>query len=269
MTQAITDEEFQRFRHLIHDAAGIAMADEKKVLVATRLAKRLRHHNLDSYGAYYRLVTAPEQTGEFQLVVDLLTTNETYFNREPQHFSVLADLLRERSTRNQVYRIWSAACSSGEEAYTLAMTLAENLQGQRWEIVGTDISSRMILSCEQGVYPMSRAEKLPLPLLHKHCLRGVRSQEGMIRVSRALRERCSFRMGNILESARELGQFDIIFMRNVMIYFDSDTKKRVVGNVLKNLKPGGYLFISHSETLHGITGEVDAVAPAVYRSRSR
>jgi chemotaxis protein methyltransferase CheR len=269
MNQAITDEEFQRFRRLIYEAAGISMADEKKVLVATRLAKRLRHHDLESYGAYYRLVTSPEQTGEFQLVVDLLTTNETYFNREPQHFDVLKGLLRERSNRQQAYRIWSAACSSGEEAYTLAMTLADNLNGQRWEIIGTDISSRMILSCERGVYPMSRAEKLPLELLHRHCKRGVRSQEGMIKVSRGLREHCSFRMGNILESAPELGHFDVIFLRNVMIYFNNDTKKRVVSNVLRNLKPGGYLFISHSETLHGLTSELDAVAPAVYRSRAR
>jgi len=267
MTQPITDEEFRRFRTLIYDAAGISMADEKKVLVATRLGKRLRHHNLETYSEYYRLITAPDQTGEFQLVVDLLTTNETYFYREPQHFDVLTGLLKERTNRNQMFRIWSAACSSGEEAYTLAMFLAEHLQTQAWEIIGTDISHRMIESCQRGVYPMGRAEKLPHALLHKYCLRGVRSQAGMVRVIRSLRDRCSFREGNLLESARDLGQFDVIFLRNVMIYFNNDTKKRVVANVLSNLKPDGHFFISHSETLHGVTDVMQSVAPAVYRRK--
>ncbi|MEE4279546.1 MAG: protein-glutamate O-methyltransferase CheR [Halieaceae bacterium] len=269
MIEPITDDQFDRFRRFIFDAAGISMADEKKTLVATRLAKRLRHHDLKSYGDYFKLMTAPDQTGEFQIAVDLLTTNETYFYREPAHFEVLARLVREQRNARRTFRVWSAASSSGEEVYTIAMILAEELKTLGWEVVGTDLSSRMVLCCEQAVYSMARAEKLPKALLHKYCLKGKGQQEGLIKVSKELRARCRFARANLLELSPGFGKFDVIFLRNVMIYFNGETKKKVVSNVSKNLNPGGYLFISHSESLHGISTDFETVAPAVYRLKER
>lgn len=260
----ITDKQFNQFRSLIYEVAGISMVDQKKMLVASRLAKRLNFYQLDNYAAYYELVNSSEYPGEFQMMVDLLTTNETYFFREPQHFDFLRDKVLA-NWRADNCRIWSAASSSGEEIYTIAMVLAEKLGQRNWEVLGSDISSRMLESCRQAVYPMTRASKMPKYFLEKYCLKGVRQQEGMFLIDRKLRNRCSFRQINLMQPMPEIGQFDCIFIRNVMIYFDQETKRKVMDKVVRQLKPGGYLFISHSESLNNITDKLVSVMPSVYR----
>jgi chemotaxis protein methyltransferase CheR len=264
----ITDEQFRRFKDLIYQEAGISLAPQKKALVAGRLAKRLKHYQLQDYGQYYRLLNQPEHSGEFQMMVDLLTTNETYFFREPQHFDFLRDVVLA-SKRGQDVNIWSAACSSGEEVYTLAMVMAEKLGSGSWRVVGSDISTRMLQSCERAVYPMSRASHMSDYFLRKYCLKGVRDQEGMLLIDRRLRQRCSFRKINLMESLPAIGKFDVIFVRNVMIYFDAPTKAAVVERLVQALKPGGYLITSHSESLHGISDAVRMVKPSIYQKPER
>lgn len=261
----ITDREFARFRKLIYEKAGIAMAPGKKVLVSGRLTKRLRHYGLTTFDQYFELAatTHPE---ELQTLVDLLTTNETYFFREPAHFDFLRDKVFSQWPGGS-FRIWSAACSSGEEVYTLAMLLSEHLPDQSWEILGSDISSKMLESCETGLYPMSRAGPMQKHFLHKYCLKGVRSQEGYFLVDKPLRERCVFKQINLMEPIPNIGRFEVIFLRNVMIYFDSKGKALVVNKLLQHLKPGGLLIISHSETLHGITDQLKMIRPSIYRKQ--
>ncbi|TAH46789.1 MAG: protein-glutamate O-methyltransferase CheR [Betaproteobacteria bacterium] len=260
----LTDEEFALFRKLIHRLAGINMADTKKPLVVGRLSRRLRHHGLASFGEYYRLVSGGQHADELQLMVDLLTTNETYFFREAAHFEYLQELAASR--RGRPFRVWCAASSTGEEPYTIAMVLAETLGlSANWEIVASDISLTVLERARAGLYPMERGKGIPPDLLKKYCLKGVRSQEGNFLMSSQLRQRVDFRHINLIApDTRELGRFDVIFLRNVMIYFDNETKRQVVGNMLPHLRDDGTFIIGHSETLNGITGELAPLRPTLY-----
>ncbi|MDR2838105.1 MAG: protein-glutamate O-methyltransferase CheR [Azonexus sp.] len=262
----ITDQEFALFRDLIYQITGISLSDAKKVLVVGRLARRLQFYQLGSFLDYYRLVTGGQYPNERQIMVDLLTTNETYFFREPKHFDFLRDQILKKRNGNGVFRIWSAACSSGEEVYTLAMTLAENLLGVPWEVLGSDISTRVLEKAAAGHYSLARTEGIPPGFMSKYCLKGVRSQAGTFLIAPEIRRNTRFCQINLMQPVETgIGQFEAIFLRNVMIYFDAPTKTKVVHNLLTRLKPGGHLFIGHSETLNGITDRVQAVVPTVYR----
>lgn len=260
----ISDAEFELFRKLIFDTAGISMAPEKKTLVASRLSKRLAQLSLNSFRKYaQRVADRRHHPDEMQMMVDLLTTNETYFFREPKHFDFLSNEVLKSWSGNQ-FRVWSAACSTGEEVYTIAMLLAERLGKRPWEVYGSDISTRVLKSCTQAVYPLSRLGSMPDNYLHKYCLKGVREQEGMFMVDRKIRERCQFHHINLMECIPSIGQFDVIFLRNVMIYFDIANKAKVVNKLVDLLKPNGHLLIGHSESLHGITDKVKMLRPSIY-----
>jgi chemotaxis protein methyltransferase CheR len=261
----LTDLEFVQFQRFIHEAAGISLSDAKKPLVSGRLAKRLHHLQCDSYGSYFQLIASGRAPEETQLAIDLLTTNETYFFREERHFEHLRSVLKERKQGGAPFRAWSAACSTGEEPYSIAMLLADQLPAQGWEVLASDISSRVLETARNGHYPMSRAAHVPPAYLRRFCLKGVDAEEGTLLVSRVLRECVEFMQVN-LNAARlpELGKFDVIFLRNVLIYFDGETKRRVVQRVLDKLRPGGYLYIGHSESLHDAGLPVRAVAAAIY-----
>ena len=260
----VSDQEFALFRKLIYRLAGINMADSKKPLLAGRLSRRLRHFELDSFGAYYKLVTSDEHRDELQLMVDLLTTNETYFFREAAHFDFLQSFAASR--RGRPFRVWSGASSSGEEPYTIAMVLAETLGlAADWEIVASDISLSILEKAQTGLYPMERGKGIPPELLKKYCLKGVRSQDGNFLVIPKLRERVEFRHINLIApETRDLGQFDLIFLRNVMIYFDNETKRKVVANMVPHLREDGIFIIGHSETLTGVTDQLAAIRPTYY-----
>lgn len=267
-TVAITDDEFSRFQKLLHQTAGIYLPPAKKVLVEGRLAKRLRHHGLPSYSHYYRMISDPKHADEFQMMLNHLTTNETYFFREPAHFDFLRQTLPNMPGAGDL-RVWSAACSSGEEVYTLAMVLDEALPRRPWEVIGSDLSTKVLAKARQGLYPLERATGIERRLLQKYCLKGVRSQEGFLLIDPSLRRKAQFRQLNLTEPLQGMGAFDIIFLRNVLIYFDPDTKRDVVNRVVQQLKPGGYFFISHSESLHGITDMVKMVRPSVFQRLSK
>ena len=159
----ITDTEFSRFQRFIYDAAGITLSPAKKALVCGRLSKRLQAHDLASFGAYFELLSSGRADGEVQTAVDLLTTNETYFFREPKHFELLRALATQARGRPQPFRVWSAASSSGEECYSIAMVLADCLDASQtpWDVVGSDISTRVLRRARTGHYPMERARNIP------------------------------------------------------------------------------------------------------------
>ncbi len=262
----ISDEEFALFQRLIYKIAGISLSDVKKVLLVGRLTRRLKANNLDTFGQYYRMLATGNYPEELQIMVDLLTTNETYFFREPKHFDYLRDQILSKHHGGSPFRIWSAASSTGEEAYTMAMVLAEYLPSNPWEIFGSDISTRVLEKARRGHYPLVRHEGIPPAFLSKYCLKGVRAQEGSFLISAKLRERVSFAQVNLtLPVDSAIGEFDVIFLRNVMIYFDQETKAKVVNNLMPRLKPGGHLFIGHSETLSGIAAPLQSVRPTIYR----
>jgi chemotaxis protein methyltransferase CheR len=260
----LSDQEFAQFQNMIYEQAGISMSPAKRTLIAGRLSKRLRHYGLVRYSDYFNIITGGNGA-ELQIAIDLLTTNETHFFREPKHFDFLRSQVLPQHRPGRPFRVWSAASSSGEEAYSIAMLLADVLGSTPWEILGSDISTRVLERARQGHYSMERAQEIPRPYLTRFCLKGTGSQDGTLLISRELRERVQFQQVNLIEPLPKLGEFDVIFLRNVMIYFDQNTKVSLVSRMLPLLRPGGYFLISHSESLNGISTAYEVVAPAIYR----
>lgn len=261
----LSPEEFQWITRFLHAKTGILIREGKHALVMGRLEKRLHHLGLTSYSDYFRLMGTPDNVVEITLAIDLLTTNETYFFREPGHFDFLRQQVIPKHPRARPLRIWSAASSSGEEAYTIAMTLAEALPDGNWEVIGSDISTRVLEKAKRGLYPLSAAEKIAPSLLKKYCLKGADEYDGYFLVSNALRSRVSFLQINLMENLPNLGMFDVIFLRNAMIYFDMATRQRLVAKVVEALKPGGYFIVSHSESLNGVNTQLKVVQPSMYQ----
>jgi chemotaxis protein methyltransferase CheR len=259
----LSDREFHQFRGMIYEVAGINLSEAKKPLVSGRLAKRIRQHGLGSYGAYFKVLM--QEKAELQVAVDLLTTNETYFFREPKHFDFLRDRILPELKSRPVVRVWCGASSSGEEPYTIAMTMAESLGERAWEIVASDISTRVLETARSALYPMTDAAGIPKPMLSKYCLKGNGPHEGAFLIDRSLRSRINFLQINLNSPLPKLGEFDVIFLRNVMIYFNMETKRQVVRRMLPLLRPGGYFIVSHSESLNGVSDELKVVAPSIYR----
>jgi chemotaxis protein methyltransferase CheR len=264
----ISDIEFGHFQRFIFEAAGITLSNAKKSLVSGRLAKRLHACRLTSYGDYFRLLMSGESPAELQTAVDLLTTNETYFFREPKHFQFLRSVIASAAPRAEPFRVWSAAGSSGEEAYSIAMVLEDCLPGPGWEVISSDISARVLERARTGHYPMERLTNFPTGYLQRFCLKGQDTQEGTLLIDRKLRSKVRFLQVNLNAALPPLGAFDVIFLRNVLIYFSLETKRKVVARVLTALKPGGWLLIGHSESLNEVSEAVELAAPAIYRKVS-
>jgi chemotaxis protein methyltransferase CheR len=265
-TPSITDAEFAQFQRLIYQIAGISLADSKKALLVGRLGKRLKALGLKSFGDYYRYVASGADAHERQTMVDLLTTNETYFFREEAHFDFLRQVIVPQHPAGQSLNIWSGACSTGEEVYTIAMVLADTLGvNGRWTILGSDISTRVLAIAQRGQYWFDRTRGLPNEYLRKYCLKGVRSQEGSFIIDPALRRHTRFMQINLNAPLPDIGKFHVIFLRNVMIYFDNDTKRQVIARMIEKLRPGGYFIVGHSESLNGLTETLKPVKPTIYR----
>src|ERR1700722_13487473 len=218
----ISDREFAQFQMFIFEAAGITLSNIKKALVSGRLAKRLKHLDLDSYGDYFRLISSGKEPDEAQMTIDLLTTNETYFFREPQHFEFMKTQLVKDVQYAKPLRVWSAAASTGEEPYSIAMLLEDCLGslGRPWEIVASDISVRVLERAATGHYSTMRTGGIPHHYLRNYCLKGMGQQAGTILVNRKLRQHVQFRQINLNSALPQLGTFDFIFLRNVLLYFN-------------------------------------------------
>jgi chemotaxis protein methyltransferase CheR len=263
--EALAATEFAQFQRFIFERAGITLSSGKQALVTGRLGKRLAHHGLDSFGAYLRLLASGEFADEVQVAVDLLTTNETYFFRESKHFDFLQTQAARAREKGRGLRVWSAASSSGEEAYSIAMVLADSLGGAPWEVLGTDISTQVLGQAVQGLYAMERARHLPPEYLKRFCLKGAGGYAGRLLVGAELRSRVKFGQINLNAPLPEIGSFDLVFLRNVMIYFNDDTKRSVIARVVSTIRPGGHFCIGHSESLHGLCDSLESVAPSIYR----
>ena len=260
----LSDRGYQQIRQFFYQHSGIDLPDSKRHLVAGRLRHRVLLLGFACYEDYFRHVMQSGEEEERQLLVDLLTTNETYFFREPQHFKLLAEQIIP--TLSEQPRIWCAAASSGEEPYSLAMLLADKLGlNKPWQVLATDLSQRILQRASQGLYPMQRLELMPERYLKNFCRRGAGQYDGQLLVRREIRERVQLRQHNLMDSAHALGQFEVIFLRNVLIYFTQQSKERVLGYLLQQLKPGGWLVIGHAESLHGLQTPLRQVRPSVFR----
>lgn len=253
----LRDAEFEFIRHVVGENAGIVLGPNKRQLVQGRIARRMRELGLRSYESYCEHV---RNSGPEELVglINALTTNVTSFFRENHHFEALASyMLPEAIKRNNVsrrIRIWSAGCSTGEEPYCLAMVASECLPpSQRWDlkILATDIDSDVVAQAQCGVYGLDRMASVPEARLRRFFRRGAGDQIGNVRVREEIAQRVTFRTLNLMHEWPMRGPFDIIFCRNVMIYFDQPTRERLVSRFGQLLAPGGYLCIGHSESIQG------------------
>jgi chemotaxis protein methyltransferase CheR len=254
------------FQQLFQRYIGLHLPFSKKALLCSRLSQRLSELGLSSLEQYYALISGPQQQLERQRAIDLITTNETYFFREPDHFVCLRDDILPGLSPQQPLQIWSAASATGEEAYSIAMLLAQYRRHQPWSVFASDISQRVLTFARRGLYPMVRGEHIPDDYLSQYCLRGVDEYEGHFLVAESLRKRVCFAQRNLLDLPAQMDQqFDVVFLRNVIIYFDFPTKVEVLRSVARKLKPGGWLLVGHSESLHGMQLDLQMVAPSVYR----
>jgi chemotaxis protein methyltransferase CheR len=264
--EALRDDTFRRITGLMHDTIGLSFAESKKPLVTSRLATRIQRLGLSGFDEYCDLISGNDG-GEFQMAVDLLTTNETYFFREPAHFQLLEKELMRTKPRHLA--VWSAASSFGDEAYTTAMLLADLHHaghiGPDWSVLGTDISDRVLRSAVQGIYPVERLRHVAPERLRRHCLRGADESEGLLQIAPKLREHVRFGQLNLCLPIEDLGPFDIVMLRNVLIYFDGPTKADVVDRVLTQLRPGGLFFIGTAEGRVSCKTPLQAVGPGIFR----
>jgi chemotaxis protein methyltransferase CheR len=268
----LTDKDLSFVVKLVYDRAGIRLHDGKRELITARLQKRLRTLGMHSYKEYLTFLQNEQSGDEMVAFLDALATNHTYFFREEQHFAFLRDRVVPELMvpgKNRL-EIWSAACSSGEEPYTLAITLADLLPNgpEGFSIFASDLSTKALATARNGVYKMERVKDIPTDILRRHFERGMGAQSGLARVSPALRRRVEYAQLNLLEIGDLGRRFDVVFCRNVMIYFDHTVQQRVVSMLERHLRPQGYMFISHSESLNGISHGLQWVAPAVYQRRN-
>jgi chemotaxis protein methyltransferase CheR len=269
----LADEDFHFICRLVYERSRIHLSPDKKVLVSTRLAKRLRELQLAGYGEYCELLRSPAGEEELRFLIDRISTNHTHFFREMKHF----DFLREKifpswhaksGATDAPFRVWSAACSTGEEPYSLAIHLAEHFapaETNTWQIEASDISTRVLEIAERGVYAADKLGGVSQELTRRHFQKGVRDREGQFRVKDDLRRRIRFHHLNLLQPPFPFAQlFQVILCRNVMIYFDRPTQEALVSHLAERLIPGGYLMVGHSESLTAIKHRLQLVQPAVY-----
>lgn len=269
----LSDRVFRSFQRLIHDEAGILLGESKRALMIGRLAGRVRELGLPSFGEYYRRLR--EDGVERAVMLDRIVTNETRFFREPKQFQFLedrvfpawADAARGGARRRRI-RAWSAACSTGEEPYSVAMALLARFpaaDGWEVEVHATDLSTRALARARAAVWPIGRANDIPGPYLSAFMLRGKGSKQGCMKAYRGLREHVRFDRLNLNAPAYAVpGPFDLVFCRNVLIYFDPAGRAAVIEKLLRHLAPHGYLLLGHAESLTGLNDLVRSVGPTVY-----
>jgi chemotaxis protein methyltransferase CheR len=270
-----SEEEYRLFRDLVKDTSGINLGPSKKALLHGRLAGRLRELGLPSFAAYYRRVVGDRGGDELREMLDRITTNETHFFREPHHFedlhrSVLpawaADA--ERGRRSRHVRVWSAGCSTGEEPYSLAMVLLSHFPAERGfsvEILATDLSTRVLARAREATWPIAKAEEIPRPFLHRFMLKGIGSRAGTLRAGPEIRAAIDFSRLNLNDPEYpSLGRFDLIFCRNVLIYFEPKDRQRIVELLAARLTPEGRLYLGHAESVREVPGKLRSLGATTY-----
>lgn len=272
--ETISNTNFRRLRSLVHEKSGICLNDDKKTMLELRVKRRLRSLNLASTSEYCDyLFGAGRKNNELVHFLDVVTTNKTDFFRERAHFDFLAsrvlpEMQKSRHDGREVIA-WSAGCSTGEEPYTLAMVMAEFAEkhtGFQFRILATDLSTDVLAKAERGVYGSDQTQPIPALLRPKYLLRGREEDSNLVRIVPELRRHVQFRRLNFMEANYGIQErVDLVFCRNVIIYFDRSTQEQILQKIVEHLVPGGYAFVGHSETLHGMNLPLAPVAPALYR----
>lgn len=263
------EPELQRLSRLLYDASGITLHDGKGPLVIARLRKRLTDQGYRSFAEYLDAVERDRTGAALTELVDAMATNHTSFFREPQHFAYLQSsiLPQVRARRVPVpLKVWSMPCSTGEEPYSLAVSLLDAGLPAGFTILASDLSTKALRRARDGVYRQQTVAGLPKTVLRRHFERGTGAEEGLVRVSASVRRHVAFRRLNLIDLADLGHRFDVIFCRNLLIYFDQAAQQRSIASLERHLAPGGHLFISHSESLNAVRHSLQWVAAGVYRS---
>lgn len=273
--ESMSDKEFHALAEFIHTECGIKLPPAKKTMLEARLQKRLRILGLDSYKAYSEHLFSPGGAeSELIHLIDAVTTNTTDFFREPRHFEYLDDtVLPEWRARRSgpEFRVWSAGCSTGMEPYTLSIVLSEfaaRVPDFRFSILATDISTQVLEKAMRGIYAEDQVRAVPESLKRKYFLRSKDRSRGLVRMAPELRRAVAFRHLNFMEKFAVREKMDVIFCRNVIIYFDKPTQENLLRRLASCLAPGGHLFIGHSESLAGMSLPLRQVAPTIYRTQT-
>jgi len=267
-------ETFNEFKNFIETNLGIKIPPSKKIMLESRLAKRLRALKMSNYEEYCQYVFSEEGFArEVQQLIDVVTTNETDFFREGKHFEILTNqILSELVVEKQIQElnVWSVAASTGQESYTLAMILEDFLSGHqsfRYRILGTDISEKVLRIAETGIYTENQIKKIPPAMKTRYCMKSLNREEKTIRFKPDIREKIMFRRMNLMDESYPIKKkYHIVFCRNVFIYFDRQTQKKVLDRIYSHMAPGGYLFMGHSENIGSTHLPLKSIASAVYKN---
>jgi chemotaxis protein methyltransferase CheR len=275
LAKPMTTQEFIRLSEFIHTQCGIKMPPGKKIMLEARLQKRLKSVGAATFGEYCEyLFNSPNSQEELVQMINAVTTNKTDFFREPGHFHILTDtvlppFIDPASGGGSCFTVWSAGCSSGEEPYTLAMVLSEFAAlhpGFRFSIVATDISTKVLEKAKLGIYDEERIATVPVSIKQKYLMKSKDRGKGQVRITPELRSQICFERVNLMdEQYRRPELLDVVFCRNVIIYFERQNQEKLLGRLCNSLKPGGYLFLGHSETVHGFDLPLQRVTSTVYR----
>ena len=268
---ALDDRTFRQIADLMYQVAGLSLNESKRFLVSSRLTPRLYKLGLHAFDEYYRLLVNSPPDGELQSAIDLLTTNETYFFREPRHFEALESYVLQTNL-SWPMTVWSAAASYGDEVYSVAMLLSDLEAAGRlrpgWSLMATDISTRVLTAAKEAIFPADRLRDVTPQRLRRYCMRGEGPAEGLVLLKDELRERVKFGQLNLTQDFEGIGPFDVVLLRNVLSYFDAPTKLAVIQRVLKVLRPGGLFFLGTAEGRVPAGVDLKFVQPGVYLNAS-
>ncbi|HVM60246.1 MAG TPA: protein-glutamate O-methyltransferase [Verrucomicrobiae bacterium] len=267
-TDTIDQRTFKKFCELIYEKAGIKLGPQKEALVSARVGKRMRSLGINEFDEYYQYVASDQTGGELVELLNAISTNVTHFFREERHFELLEQIIRKWAANGQTrFRVWCAASSTGEEPYSIAITLRESLDDLRdVKILATDISTKVLATAREGVYEQKHVERLPSGMLARHfTTRRDPSKGKVFCVNEELKRLLTFARLNLAHPPFPMsGPFDVVFCRNVMIYFDNDVRRGLLSEAYRLLRPDGYLMVGHAESLSGMLSDFKSVEPSVY-----
>jgi len=261
----VTENEFKKFSILVYEKTGINLHIGKKQLLESRLSKILRKREIQSFTEYYNIIVNDTSGKELMHFINLISTNTTHFFREQAHFDFMKETFPTHFAKQNQLEGWCAASSTGEEPYTILITLNEIFgNNKKFSLLATDIDTEVLAKAERGIYKLQSLEKLPESMKKKYFQIGTKSAEGYVKVRDEIRNKVQYKKINLVEPLMIKKQYDFIFCRNVMIYFDKNVKTKVVNLLYDCLKPGSYFFVGHSESLNGLQHKFSYVKPAIY-----
>jgi len=263
MKTQMSGREFETLCAILEANTGIELSACKKDVVFSRLIGRLRYLELTSFSQYIEVIA--NNDSELAKLIDKLTTHETYFFRELEQFEFLRRYCSSIESDSSVIKAWSAACASGEEAYSLAMVLDDALGGERWWVHGSDVSCHSIALAREAKYGLANAERIPSPLKSRYCLKGLGEAQGTVKLRPLITSRVDFSVANLAKQFHFDERFDIIFLRNILIYFHLSKQQQILNRVIAQLNPSGLLFLGHADQLSHAGSELCRLAPCVYR----